>query len=178
MKKNFLLLFLAGSLFTAKAQFSHSVGASLFLVSANQGISATSWGITYYPRYTVSSSFSVGVPLSLGLAGSYNSQDGASSGSSITVQLPIVADYNYGLGSSEKSDDSKFGFYVGAGLGYFSTTYTDDLGGGSVTATGPYAHSGIRFNIKDHAYDFGASYHAGLSGDKASIIGIRLLYAL
>ncbi len=187
MKKIVLSLFLFAFLIGAKAQFTHSAGATLFLASPSSGSSTTAWGVTYSPRYCFNPSFSVGVPLSLGLAssGSYNSREGASGSSSITLQLPVMVDYNLGLGSSESADDDNFGFYAGLGFGYFATSYSDVVtdsygnsigGSGTLKATGPLGHAGIRFKFRDNNMDLGVSFHKGLSEEKASIIGITLLY--
>jgi len=184
MKKILLTAVLFVSLMGAKAQFTHSAGASLFLASSDVSGSLATWGATYYPRYCVSPNISVGIPLSLGLALSASSgSGGSSSGSAITLQLPVVADYNVGLGAGEEGEDAGFGAYGGVGFGYFVTAYsaTDSYGdaaSGNLTATGPYLHAGIRFKVKDHAIDLGGSYHKGLGGEKASIVGISLLYGL
>ncbi len=186
MKKIILSSVLIVSLFVARAQITQGIGGSLFLVNSDATGSQTSWGITDYFRYHLSSNISVGIPFSFGISGNYNSRGQEGSGISFTLQVPIAADYNFGLGSKE-GEDGHFGAYGGVGFGYFGTTYsntTTDIYGnsngstGTVSATGPYLHGGLRFDVSEHILDLGLSYHKGLNDPKASIIGISLLYGL
>jgi hypothetical protein len=159
---------------SANAQFSHSSGASLFLVSAEGGDNVSPYGLTYFPRYSFKN-LSVGVPITLGVSGTYNSQQGASTGSSFTYQLPLVVDYNVGLGAGDNDDDG-FGFYGGVGYGLFSTSYIGTFDYGTLKASGPMVRGGIRLNIKDNIITVGASYLKGGGDSKATVIGITALY--
>ena len=161
----------------AKAQFSQGVGVTLFSVKAAGGDAAMPYGITYFPRYSFGA-ISVGVPLTIGMSGSYNSREGASSGSSFTYQLPLVVDYNFGLGSDPESDKDNFGFYGGLGYGLFSTSYVGTYSYGTLKANGPMARAGVRFLIKEKVISVGASYLRSVDDNKANVIGISALLQL
>ena len=160
----------------AKAQFSHNAGASLFFVKAEGGDAVSPYGVTYFPRYSFGA-ISVGVPITLGMSGSYNSQQGASTGSSFTYQLPIVVDYNVGLGA-DPDKDGGFGFYGGLGYGLFSTSYVGTFDFGTLKASGPMLRAGVRFTIKEKIITVGGSYLKGGGDSKANVIGISALVQL
>ena len=176
MKKGSLLILILLFNFIAKAQFSHQVGASMFFATPKGYKSTSAWGITYYPKISFDN-VSIGAPLSLGFSGSADSRSGVTSGSSLTYMLPISVDYNFGLGSVEDDNSNGgFGGYLGVGYGIFSTSYVGDLYVTSIKTSGPLGRAGIRFLIKDHIFDLGASYMQGVSTTNASVIGVSLLY--
>ncbi len=177
MKKNvFFIILFSFSANLLSAQFSHGIGASYFIAKDKAGENGGGPAVTYFPKYSIGS-LSVGVPISLGITGSANSRTGASEGSSLTLQLPIVVDYNIGLGANpDEESESGFGFYVGAGFGVFSTSYVGAFTSGTLKATGPLARAGARFNVKEKLIDLGASYHLGLDDNKVGAIGITAIY--
>jgi hypothetical protein len=175
MKKIVVSLAMIMAVGIAKAQFSHSAGASLFLVSSETGDNSTCYGVTYFPKYSFGG-LSVGVPLTVGFSGSVNSRSGASDGASFTYQLPIVVDYNFGLGASEDSEGG-IGGYVGVGYSAFSTSYVSTFSSGTLKANGPMGRAGVRFGIGEHILSIGGSFLKGGGTEKANVIGISALYS-
>jgi hypothetical protein len=117
------------------------------------------------------------MPVSLAL--SALSGSGNSSGIALTYHIPVVADLNFGLGSTpDENDDRGIGGYIGGGFGFYSTQYTSSIGNGSLAALGPIARTGIRFLIKENPFDIGFMYSINLGSPKASIIGISLFTKL
>ncbi|MDI9363842.1 MAG: hypothetical protein QM541_02740 [Flavobacterium sp.] len=169
----FFGMFLVAAI-SVKAQFSHAGGATLFLVSADNTDATSAYGVSYFPRYSFGA-ISVGVPISAAITGSTNSRTGASAGSSFTYQLPLVVDYNFGLGASD-DEESKFGGYAGLGYSLFSTSYVGVYTTGTLKANGPMARAGIRFLVKEHTLSLGASFLKGGGDLKANVIGVSLLY--
>ena len=85
MKKYALLLvlFFTGTLAFSQS-FSHGVGVAVFVTTAKGGNAAVAEGFTYSPRFNFIEnedfSLSVGVPLSVGISGSYSSNYNSYSG--------------------------------------------------------------------------------------------------
>lgn len=175
MKKSSVLMLLLLIGMTAKAQFSHQGGASIFFATPKGDEATSAYGLTYYPRFSFSN-ISVGAPISIGVSGSSNSRSGVSD-ASLTYMLPLAVDYNFGMGSQEEEDaDGGLGGYLGAGYGLFSTSYVGALYSSSISTSGPLARAGIRFMISERIFDIGATYMQGISSSKASVIGISVLY--
>jgi len=174
MKKMFFTLALIAGFVVSKAQFSHSAGASLFYVTSKTGDATVPYGITYFPRYSFGA-FSVGVPVTLGLSGSFNSRDGVSEGASFTYHVPLVVDYNFGLGSTE-DNESGFGGFIGAGYGLFSTSFVSDYSSGTLKANGPLARAGVRFPISERIFTVAFNFQKGGGEEKANVFGVSLLY--
>lgn len=183
MKKQFLLFAILLTVGYAKAQFIKSdVGASIF---AGSGAATTTggtkpsalfYGASWYPRYAINSSISVGVPLTFGFSGSANSRTGGSF--SIGLDLPIAVDYNFGYGADGNTEDSdaKFGGFAGGGFSYTAASSTDV---GSLKSSGPMAHAGVRFPIQEtKSITVMASFKLGLGNTKANFFGGTLLYKL
>jgi hypothetical protein len=90
-------------------------------------------------------SFTVGIPLPVGISGSYNSRSGNSI--SLLADLPITADYNFGAGSNDENE-SKFGsfsytysshsdeFYIPRAADYYERA--------NGTSYGPLIHGGMK----------------------------------
>ena len=157
-------------------QFSHRFGGTYFGVYSSEFSSTSGLGFTYFPKISFNS-LSLGMPVSLAL--SALSGSGNSSGLALTYHIPVVADLNFGLGSTpDENDDRGIGGYIGGGFGFYSTQYTSSIGNGSLTAFGPIARTGIRFLIKENPFDIGFMYSINLGSPKASIIGISLFTKL
>jgi hypothetical protein len=193
-KKSILTLFVVLSFaITASSQFSHSVGAGLVYGrgKAPKGSESVSgekptimgYGIFYYPRFNVieneSGAISIGIPLTAGLSGSYNSREGGAM--SVILDLPVTADYNFG-GGSTKDNESGFGGFVGAGFGYTYSNYTEEFYIPGVidsyeqvkgTSYGPVAHGGIKLSVGQNLTFFArAFYKVGLESAKFKTFGI------
>src|ERR1700760_2338440 len=117
----FSLLAVCISSFAFSQNFMQGVGINVILQSTS-GFKADPVGsIIYSPRVsfmeTETSSLSVGMPMSFGVSGSYNSQNADNNNIGLVLDVPLMFDYNYGAGSSRESED-KFGFFGGLGFGY------------------------------------------------------------
>lgn len=181
------------------AQFRASdVGASLFYGRAtlsndqeSLSLDAAFYGVSWYPRYILSEgergSISVGIPLTIGLSGSYNSREGGAI--SFGLDAPIAVDYNFGLGAFAEDDgSSRFGGFVGAGFGYTTTTSTteDDYNStlwnesdiSKARSYGPMAHGGIRFGLGENGNQITLklSYKKGLEKEKYNFFGATFLF--
>lgn len=173
----FLLLLMKGTF--AQVEFMHSLGGKYFFYSNADGLSAGTF--VYAPRVNVSStessSISVGTRLGLG----FSIQSGpAGSSSSLVLDLPVLAEYNVGYGST-RDNESGFGGYVGAGFGIHRVSQNTDGYGGSATLYGPVFSGGIRFNINAIGpLEIGGSYMLDLKSKdvKFNILGISVSYIL
>jgi hypothetical protein len=183
----FSLLAICLSSFAFSQTFMQGVGINVVLQSAN-GFSADPVGaIMYSPRVTfmedASSSFSVGLPMSFGVSGTYNSQNSYGNNSlGVMFDAPLVFDYNYGAGSSRESED-KFGFFAGAGFGYHMNQYiaTDQNGydyTDKMAGFGPVANLGGRLGVGhgSHNLELRFSYMKTLDVTKSNVIGIGFLF--
>lgn len=175
---------------SAFAQFHQSLGIGIISGSGKvpKGAEATSekpqlggWGVFYHPRFNISetetSAISIGIPLTLGLTGSYNSREGGNM--SLLVDLPLTVDYNFGAGSSEYAE-SGFGGFIGAGFGYTHSSNTDEFYIPGVvnmteqvkgTSYGPLVNGGIRALIGEKTFFLRGFYKMGLEKAKFSTFG-------
>jgi hypothetical protein len=161
--------------FAAKAQveFNHSFGG-VFYASEN----SSGYGILYSPRLNLVElsdevSLSAGSHVGLGFSGSANSQTGASG--SFVLDLPLLAEINFGHASSSNSSIG-FGGFLGAGFGYNRMSYSDVFGSGDRAATGLVLNGGFRTNlIKEQSVTLRISYMMA-SDNKGDIIGLGLTY--
>ncbi len=97
----------------------HSYGATISVISGS-GITLSQTSVCYFPRYTFAeaenTSFSVGLPVALGIGISNNAYGDA--GVAFAYDLPAVVDYNVGCKSSA-DNEATFGGYLGLGFGYY-----------------------------------------------------------
>jgi hypothetical protein len=185
------MLVLAGMLFATATGFSqsfmHGAGLSLFVASAKDAESSANWAITYSPRFNFieqdNLSVSVGIPISLGASGSYNSRGSYSDGNSLSfvANVPLIVNLNMGCGST-KENESRFGFFAGAGFGYHigtaNTTFTDSYGGSYTSAStvktaGPVADAGVRIGIGSSGrnVEIRGMFMKGITSSKANVFG-------
>ncbi len=184
----------------ASAQFIvNDVGASLFygkgkLTESGETVNldAAFYGVSWYPRYILSEtgngSISVGVPVSLGFSGSFNSREGGNF--SFGLDAPIAVDYNFGVGAfAEEEGEGGFGGFIGAGFGFTSTasSTTDDYNTtiwnetdfSKAKSYGPMGHAGIRFPIgQGKILTIRLSFKKGLEKEKYNFFGGSLFYRL
>jgi hypothetical protein len=195
--KKFLLAAMAMCLVAvSNAQFIKSdFGASIFIGNASltKGgetvkLQPSFYGVSWYPRFMLGSSVSIGVPLTLGFSGSFNSREGGSF--SFGLDAPVAVDYNFGYGAAgpDEESDAGFGGFVGAGFGYtktaaatpdnYSTTIWNEADFSASRSYGPMAHAGVRFPIQqgDRSITIRLSYKKGLETEKFSYFGGTLLY--
>ncbi len=195
--KKILVAALAVCFFTTtQAQFIKSdVGASIFIGSASltKGgetvkLQPSFYGVSWYPRYMVGSSVSIGMPLTLGFSGSFNSRTGGAF--SFGIDAPIAVDYNFGYGAAggDEESDAGFGGFVGAGFGFtktaeatpdnYNTTIWNEADFAATKSYGPMAHFGIRFPVQqgEKSVTLRVSYKKGLEKEKFNYFGGTLLY--
>ncbi len=166
--------------------FMQGVGINVVLQSTS-GFSADPVGaIIYSPRVsfmeTETSSFSVGIPMSFGISGHYNSQDYGDNSLGLMFDAPLMFDYNYGAGSSKEAED-KFGFFAGVGFGYHSNQYivSDDYGNdysSKMGGWGPAGNIGVRIGVGHGSHNVEArfSYMKTLDNSKSNVMGIGGLF--
>ena len=181
MKKLFfscLVLFSVSKL-SAQTEFMHSLGGKYFFYGNSDGFSSA--GILYSPRLnltsTGNSAISVGTHLGLGF--SLHAGAGGSA-SSLVLDIPLVAEYNFGYGSSRESE-SGFGGFLGAGYGIHRVSLNVEGEGGAATIHGPVFTGGIRFNIPAVGpLELSGSYMLDLKNKdaKSNILGISVSYLL
>jgi hypothetical protein len=186
MKKIILsaILFLSVSMAFSQT-FMHGVGIITFIQSAPGYNTSVTGGFTYSPRInfaeTESSSFSVGLPFSLGLSASTNTYGGGTSSASVMADVPLVLNFNYGAGSSKDNAD-RFGFFLGAGFGYHYrvSAYSDGYNDYSdkISGFGPLGNAGVRIGVgrSGKNVEIKFSYMKTMDISKSNIISIGGLF--
>jgi hypothetical protein len=186
MKKLFFsaLTFCLSS-FAFSQTFMQGVGINVVLQSSS-GFSADPVGsIIYSPRVnfmeTENTSFSVGLPLSFGVSGSYNSQNYDNNSIGLMLDAPLMFNYNYGAGSTKEAED-KFGVFAGVGFGYHTNIYTASDAYGEdysdkMAGFGPVGNVGARLGVGhgSHNLELRFSYMKTLDVTKSNVIGIGCL---
>lgn len=134
---------------------------------------------TYFPRYNLSesdnSSLSLGIPFSAGI-GTVNNSDGVA----FSVDVPLMADYNFGCDAIPESE-SGAGGYVGAGFGYNYTSASSYFGSSNLSSYGPIIHAGVRLVVSQkfsQSMTFGLYYKLGIESEKYKTIGFNFLVDL
>lgn len=192
MKYKFLFAALVAVIVSSSAfaQFHQSLGVGLISgkgkipAGAEEGYDApqiSGWGVFYHPRFNLSetetSAISVGIPLTLGFTGSYNSREGGNM--SLLVDLPITVDYNFGAGSVDEVE-SGFGGFIGVGFGYTHSSNTNEFVIPGVvnmteqikgTSYGPLVNGGIRALIGEKTFFLRGFYKMGLEKAKFGTFG-------
>ena len=139
----------------SSSEFMHSGGAGF--VSASDGLTPIQgWAFAYTPRLGVTtskySSFGVASPTLFAL--SFNSFSGMSG----VIDLPVMFEYNFGYGSTEKAYRKDFGAYVGAGAGV--TLISGGYGYGGTFANWNVG-GGARFEFREQPLDLRVSFGQG-----------------
>jgi hypothetical protein len=172
--------------FAFSQTFMQGIGINVVVQSA-PGISTLPvGGIMYSPRINFmeadNTSFSVGIPMSFGITGSYNSQDVGDNSLGYMFDIPLMINYNYGAGATKEVED-KFGFFAGAGFGFHAHQYvtTDDLGydyTAKMSGFGPVGNLGVRLGVghRSHNLELRFSYMKTLDISKSNIMGFGLLF--
>ena len=197
MKKGSLfVMLLFPVVFGFSQTFTHGVGVAVFVTTAKGGNAAVAEGFTYSPRYNFLEnedfSLSVGVPLSVGISGSYSSNYNSYSGSTtdntlgFMANIPLIVNFNFGAGSSP-DNESRFGFFIGGGAAYHYGKYNvdsvDTYGDGytyqaTINGIGPAGNVGVRFGVGrgTHNVEAKLTYMKSLDNSKANIFGIGALF--
>jgi hypothetical protein len=172
--------------FAFSQTFMQGVGINIVLQSSPGISSVPVGGIMYSPRINFmeadNTSFSVGLPMSFGITGSYNSQDVEDNSLGYMFDIPLMINYNYGAGATKEAED-KFGFFAGAGFGYHAHQYvaSDDIGydyTAKMSGFGPVGNLGVRLGVghRSHNLEFRFSYMKSLDISKSNIMGFGLLF--
>ena len=113
--------------FAISQTFMQGVGINVVTQSSTGSTADPVGAIMYSPRVnfmeTGNTSFSIGIPLSFGISGTYNSQNYDDNTLGLMLDVPLMFNYNYGAGSTKEAED-KFGFFAGVGFGYHTNQYT------------------------------------------------------
>ena len=162
----------------------HSYGATISVLSGS-GITLSQTSVCYFPRYTFAeaenTSFSVGLPVALGIGISNNAYGDA--GVAFAYDVPAVLDYNIGCKSSP-DNEATFGGYFGIGFGYYKINISKSAYSNFSGATyGPMARAGVRFSSvnetwRGHDISVGVFYKKGLETAKLNTIGFNVLLDL
>ena len=174
--------------------FMHGVGTGT-IVNSMKGADLGAFGtLMYNPRFSISesesSSITIGLPLTIGLSGSYQYDPYYGDEGSIAymINAPLMVNYNMGAGSSKETED-RFGWFIGAGFGvnhgsyYIEDIYDNEGGyieGGekSLTTFGPAANGGVRFGVGNgtHNIEVLLSYMKGLNENKPNTFGAQAIF--
>jgi len=166
--------------------FRQGVGINVVLQSS-PGFHADPVGaIMWSPRITFmetdNSSLSIGIPMSFGVSGTYNSQNIENNSLSYMFDAPVMFNYNYGAGSTKEAED-KYGFFAGAGFGYHTNQYTasDEFGygySGKMSGFGPAGNIGGRLGVGhgSHNLELRFSYMKTLDESKSNVMGFGFLF--
>jgi hypothetical protein len=196
-KKILVLSILVFSVDAAFSQtFMHGAGANIF-VTKMQNLEAHAFaGFEYSPRVTFmeteSTSLTVGIPLSIGITGSYSYSSSSYYGTyednslGFMFNAPVMINFNVGCGST-KDNESRFGFFAGGGFGYHyqsanGTSYDEYgypvKGGSSTSDYGPAGNIGFRIAVGSHQKNIETrlSYMKGISTAKSNIFGVGVLF--
>ncbi|MEJ0104978.1 MAG: hypothetical protein WDO19_21580 [Bacteroidota bacterium] len=197
MKK---ILFSVLFFFSVSASFSqsfmHGAGVGIY-VSKTPIIDATAaFTLSYSPRFnfleTDALSVSAGIPVNVGISGSYSasysSYYGTTEENTLRVMLnaPLMVNLNVGAGSS-KENESRFGFFVGGGFGFHygdvGKIVKDDYGyeyyeSGYGVSYGPAGNAGVRIAVGSNQknIEIRLSYMKGIDDNKISVYGVNTLF--
>jgi hypothetical protein len=174
------------SSFAFSQTFMQGVGINVVLQSTSGATVDPVGAIMYSPRVnfmeTENSSLSVGIPMSFGISGSYNSQYASDNSLGVMFDAPLMFNYNYGAGSVKEAED-KFGVFAGAGFGYHMNQYTatDENGydfSAKISGFGPVGNIGVRMGVGHHSHNLELrfSYMKTLDQSKSTVTGIGCLF--
>jgi hypothetical protein len=182
-----LLVFISARISFAQT-FMHGAGLGVCVSVINDAEVGVFYMFNYSPRVSFAEgdnfSVSLGVPIALGVSGSYSysSYYGESNSLGYMIKAPVMLDLNFGPGA-HKETDSRFGGFIGGGFGLYHGNFysivVDDYYGDyyqytNVTSYGPAANAGFRFavgrNQKNIQVRF--SYMKGLNDSKPSVFDI------
>ncbi|WPQ66359.1 hypothetical protein SIO70_15985 [Chitinophaga sancti] len=198
MKKSLLIsLFCVTAFLTCHSQhFTNGLGISILHDETNYSGNNPYIGIAYTPGVTFLETrkyaLSITAPLRVGYASTYFSQNSNDTividdWQSVIVQLPVLFNFAYGAGSSQKAP-ARFGFFGGVGYGvqlrYYHEVYqfneTKSIGTSSPFSTGAAFSAGIRLAVgrtyRRKNIELGAGYLLGITGEDHNIISYHVLF--
>lgn len=189
MKKIYLLAFFTHLFSVSFSQkLIHGIGTGL-LVEKIRGIDPElSFLFTYSPRINVSEtqsmSLSLGIPLSIGIGGSFDQgYTGDYTAYTFWINTPLILNVNFGAGST-KQNKEKVGFFAGGGFAqqfglHTSGDYTVGNSSSTTSTYGPTGNIGFRFAVGSHQKNIETkmSYMRGIGGDyEADIYSLQVLF--
>lgn len=201
MKKIAFLATFVICAYTASSQsFLHGAGVGFMLSDpATPGInSKLFFTLHYYPQVafveTESFSVSAGIPLTVGLSGSYSANystrgDSYEENTLLALaQVPLMINFNGGAGSS-KDNEQRFGYFIGGGFGYHTTGIGDvvtwDVLGNEMVKEkqyskgfGPAANAGVRIAVGSNqkSIEIRLSYMKGMKDYKPAMYGLNAAF--
>ena len=149
----FLMSLLSSHLLIGQVSFSHTVGGSIYSSTDNTGAG----GIMYSPRLNfleLADEVTVSIGTHIGLGLSLNSRSGANS---LALDIPLVAEMNFGC-ASHPDASSGFGGFVGAGYGISRIGSQGAFGSGYNEASGLVFNGGIRTELLNFPVGLRVSY--------------------
>lgn len=156
----------------AQASFSHSLGGSYYFSR-----DASTSGIMYSPRINLvrldrEVTLSLGTHFGFGLV--FNSREGGS----IALDVPILAEINFGNASNPDAN-SDVGGFVGAGYGISKIGQSGTFSDGFNDAAGIVINGGVIFTIKQR-YSFGlrTSYLINFKPDNGGVFTLGAFYPI
>lgn len=198
MKKSLLIsLFCVTAFLTCHAQhFTNGLGISVLHDETRYSGNNPYIGIAYTPGVTFLENrqyaFSITAPFRAGYASTYFYQNANDTvviddWQSVIVQLPVLFNFAYGAGSSQKAR-ARFGFYGGVGYGvqmrYYHEAYQFNEIKSTVTSsafsTGAAFSAGVRLAVgrsyRRRNIEAGVGYLVGVTGENHNIISYHVLF--
>lgn len=196
MKKMFTVFLALCALSTTYGQsVMHGAGTGVSVVTLKNGDPVAYGTLMYSPRVIMveneGSSVTIGLPITLGLSGSYNysSYYGEESNIQYMINAPLMVNLNVGAGSSFNTED-RFGFFVGGGFGINYGNYMVeqtimvdgfeyyDAVSKDVATYGPAANAGVRIGVgrQTKNIEILLSYMKGINKTKPNTFGLNCLF--
>lgn len=192
-----ILLLLAVGLFGSAAfsqTFRHGVGLGAYggFLDKNNGEVTVFSTVHYTPRFhfmeSDNTSLSVGLPISIGVAGSYSYvsdyyDEYIESDIRFMINAPLMVDFNWGAGATRETG-KRFGLFAGIGAGFHYGDFVEEYYDSnnmywyndtrSVTSFGPAANLGMRFAVgrRQKNVEVRFAYHGGLTSPRAHVFGL------
>jgi hypothetical protein len=200
MKKSlFIALICLIAFLTGQAQhFTNGLGVALICDETKFSRENPYIAIAYTPGYTFIENrkyaYSINAPLRIGYSkyyynATYENSVVTDDWKSYIFQLPLMFNFNYGAGSSQKAR-GHVGFFGGAGYAMqyrtYQETYIDTYNQNRITgntsefSTGIAINGGVRFAV-GRAYrrkniELGLAYVAGVTGETHNLLNFHVLF--
>jgi len=192
----FSTLFLLSVSFSFSQSFMHGAGVGIFVLKSQNTNATAAFSLSYSPRFnfmeTDALSLSVGVPINAGISGSYYSEYNSYYGGyeentlKAFINAPAILNLNVGAGST-KDNESRFGFFIGAGYGLHygdaGKTVIDDYGYETTASKygssfGPAGNAGVRIAVGSHQknIEIRLSYMKIPDDSKLDIYGVNTYF--
>ena len=164
-------------------EFRHSAGIVFSVLSypkrTNESYKRTfSQGhFLYFLKYIISedknTSYSIGIPLSVGgsIGENKNNERSAGAAMGLSCNIPVIVDYNFGYNSTSENQ-SKTGGFMGLGIDYFTFLFPKNTG---INSLGPLVRSGFCWHGRKNGMSISVSYKKGFESIQSSTFGISYL---